>query len=341
MANYNTNKDHLKLAIDSILKQTYKDFELIIVDDKSTDDSLEFLRSYESKYPQIKILVNEKNQGLAYSLNKALAFAKGSYIARMDTDDISFPDRFEKEVFYLENHKDVDILGTFAKEFDQGHKLKFATFTNSYDTKSLLLFTNCLFHPTVMIRKAFLDKTGLRYDPYFLTSQDYDFWARASHFGNIEVLKEVLLLYRIHGGQITDKKKERVMKYTKEISLRELSKLGLSPQGEDLEAQLVLCRQVEISDENIDKVITWSKKILKANFDKNIYNASSLKRVISFRLFTMISKANISFSKKIKALYQIKAFNKFNLGQIFTRLDYKNSYKKNKERLGLELERGK
>lgn len=245
----------------------------------------------------------------------------------MDTDDISFPDRFEKQVHYLEAHPKTDILGTFAKEFDQGQNYKFLTFTNKDDTKSLLLFTNCLFHPTVMIRKSFLDRTGLRYDPNFLTSQDYDLWARASHQGNIEVLKEVLLLYRIHGGQITEKKKQRVKKYTQEISLRQLEKLGLRPEGADLEAQLALCRQTPITDQNIDHIIIWSQKILSANKEKQVYNSDSLKRVLKFRLFTMISKANISQGKKLSSLKKIKAFNKFNLGQIFKRRSYKKAYK--------------
>lgn len=337
MANYNTNKEHLKTAIDSILNQTYKDFEIIIVDDKSTDDSLEFLKEYEKLYPQIKILENETNHGLAFSLNKAIEESKGDYIARMDTDDISFPDRFEKQVAYMKAHPDVDILGTFAKEFDQSHNLKMATFINKDDTKSLLLFTNCLFHPTVMIKKSFLEKTGIRYDENFLTSQDYDLWARASHKGNIEVLDEFLLLYRIHGGQITEKKKQRVRKYTKEISFRQLQTLGLDPQGDDYIGQMALCRLEEISDENIDKILIWSEKILAANRQRQVYENCSLLRVLKFRLFSMVSRADISKKNKLKALRYIKAFNRFNISQIRKRQIYKRAYKKKREKIENQL----
>lgn len=337
MANYNTNKDQLKIAIDSILDQTYKNFELIIVDDKSTDDSLELLKEYESVYPQIKIIENEENRGLAFSLNRAIDEAQGEFIARMDTDDISFPDRFEKQVSYMKDRPDIHILGTFAKDIGRSDRLKIATFTNREDTKSLLLFTNCLFHPTVMMRKSFLEETGLRYDPNFLTSQDYDLWARASHEGNIEVLDEFLLLYRIHGGQISREKRDRVRKYTQEISLRQMEKLGLRPEGDDMEAQMVLCRQIPLTDSNLDKVLAWSEKILAANKDRQVYNGASLMRVLRFRLFTMIAQANISKSRKLKALNKIKAFNKFNLRQVFVRRSYKKAYEKERASLGEKL----
>ena len=104
---------YLKESIDSILEQTYSDFELIIVDDCSTDNSLEVIRSYTD--PRIKVLCNEKNLGLAASLNKALDICRGEFVARMDTDDTCFPQRFEKQIAYMQENPDVILCGTHIR----------------------------------------------------------------------------------------------------------------------------------------------------------------------------------------------------------------------------------
>lgn len=339
MANYNTPAKDLKISIDSILNQTHKNFEIIIVDDKSTDDSLSFLKEYQKNHPQIKIIENKQNHGLAYSLNKAIKNAKGDYIARMDTDDIAFFDRFEKQIKYMNENPNIDVLGTFAKEFGKRKNLKMATFTKADDIKSLLLFTNALFHPTVMIRKSFLDKTKILYDPNFKTSQDYELWQRISEIGKIEVLEEILLLYRIHDGQITEKKKEMVKKYTKEISFRQLEKLGLIPNDKETIAQMVLCRIEELDEKNLDQTISWSQKIIAKNKEKKIFDHKSLNKVLNFRLFTMILRSKISKNKKLKALIKIRAINKFNTAQIIKRKNYKTYYTKNRQKIGEELEK--
>lgn len=111
MANYNTKEEYLTKSINSILNQTYKDFELIIVDDGSTNGNVEFLQEYKNKDNRIKLLINDKNMGQPYSRNRAIKTASGEYIAIMDADDISLKDRFKIEVDYLDSHKEIMAVG--------------------------------------------------------------------------------------------------------------------------------------------------------------------------------------------------------------------------------------
>ena len=118
MSVYNAEK-YLKEAIDSILNQTYQDFEFIIVNDCSDDRSLAILKNYEKSYKSIRLINNSENLGLTKNLNRALAISKGKYIARMDADDISELNRFERQIDFFNKHKEVDILGTFSHDVDE------------------------------------------------------------------------------------------------------------------------------------------------------------------------------------------------------------------------------
>lgn len=161
MSVYNTEK-YLEEAIDSILNQTYQDFEFIIVNDCSTDRTWEILKDYEKRFSSIKLINNTENLGLTKSLNKALAIAKGEYIARMDADDISEPNRFERQLAYFKEHQSIDILGTFSNDIDEQGQA-FRTRTAPVDHKDIvnMLPKLCpISHPTVIFKKIVWKKLG-------------------------------------------------------------------------------------------------------------------------------------------------------------------------------------
>ncbi len=198
MSVYNAEK-YLKEAIDSILNQTYKDFEFIIVNDCSTDSSWAILKDYEKRYKCISLINNHENMGLTKSLNIALAISKGKYIARMDADDISEINRFERQIEYFNTHEDIDILGTFSNDIDESGKV-FRTRTTPVEHKDIvkMLPKLCpISHPTVMFKKSSLEKIGF-YNEKYRTSQDLEMWYRAAgaglKFGNIP---EFLFKYRM------------------------------------------------------------------------------------------------------------------------------------------------
>lgn len=192
----------LKEAIDSILSQTYKKFEFIIIDDGSTDGSLNIINEYSDE--RIKILVNPKNEGLIFSLNKGIELALGTYIVRMDADDISLPQRIEEQVSFMEKHKEIGVCGTDIEVFGKSlngyiHRFKRSPIANN----AALLFTTCFAHPSVIIRKSVLDQYHLCYNGVYRNAEDYGFWVELSKYTQFANINKVLLKYRILQGSVT------------------------------------------------------------------------------------------------------------------------------------------
>ena len=196
MSVYN-DRDYLAIAIESILNQTFTDFEFLIIDDGSSDGSKEIIKNYASKDKRIKFIKNPENLGLATSLNKLIKLSRGEYIARMDADDESFPERFEKQINYFNKFPETDVLGTGAIIIDNKNKiLERKKMPNSYDKFYKNLFYNtCFIHPSVMARKRFYLPNNL-YKEEFLRSEDWYIWA--DNFGKFKYsnLDEYLLKYR-------------------------------------------------------------------------------------------------------------------------------------------------
>lgn len=185
-------------SIDSILAQTFNDWEFIICDDASTDNTLSILNQYKAKYPdKFIILQNSTNMGLSASLNKCLENAKGEFIARMDADDISLPDRFEKQINFLINNSEVNLVSTAMQHFDDSgiHDIVLPVQNpNKYTLRNSVPF----FHATIMTYKSVYDKlNGYTVSERTKRAQDYDLWFRFYHAGFVgQNLNEVLYLVR-------------------------------------------------------------------------------------------------------------------------------------------------
>lgn len=201
---YNAEK-YLKAAMDSLLSQAFTDFELIIVNDGSTDGSEEIALSYSDK--RIVYLKNESNKGLIYTLNRGIESAKGRYVARMDADDICLPTRLQKQVEWLEMNPETSVVGCHVSFIDDKgfvtgeweEDLKTAT---SEDIKRKMVWENCIAHPAVMTRSQILKRYRYRQDQK--NTEDYDLWLRMLADGlKMEKVPEKLLLYRAHDASIT------------------------------------------------------------------------------------------------------------------------------------------
>ena len=202
MSVYNGER-FLSSAIQSILAQTYKNIEFIIVNDGSTDRSREIILGHQQDDPRIKLLDNEKNSGLIYSLNKGLAASSGKYIARMDADDLSLPTRFAKQVHYMERNPDVGALGVRTYEGLLSRMIN-ATYTpGKIQCKYALLFYNCIGHPGVMLRKATLEEHHLNYSSDYLYAEDFKLWTEISNVSSIDLISDPLLYYRPHANQVS------------------------------------------------------------------------------------------------------------------------------------------
>jgi glycosyltransferase involved in cell wall biosynthesis len=198
---YNGEK-YLAQAMQSLLGQSFTDFELIVINDCSTDATEEVIRSFSD--PRIVYSKNERNMHLIYSLNKGLGLAKGKYIARMDHDDIALPDRLKKQVEFLEAHPEVMVLGTLIERFsDEGHSFQPKLPIEPDDMAVSLLFFNPISHPSAMFRSWPVKEHGLQYNPNIFNAEDYALWWDMRQFGEIANHPEVLLRYREHPNQIT------------------------------------------------------------------------------------------------------------------------------------------
>ncbi len=195
-------ENYLAQAIQSLLNQSFTDFELIVINDCSTDATEEVIRSFSD--PRIVYAKNERNMHLIYSLNKGLDLAKGKYIARMDHDDIALPDRLKKQVEFLEAHPEVMVLGTLIERFsDQGRSFLPKFPFEADDVAVSMLFFNPISHPSAMFRSWPVKAHGLRYNPDIFNAEDYALWWDMRQFGEIKNYPEVLLRYREHANQIT------------------------------------------------------------------------------------------------------------------------------------------
>jgi GT2 family glycosyltransferase len=198
--------DFLRQAVESILDQTFRDFEFIIIDDGSSDDSTAILNSYQGTDPRVQIF-RQTNKGLIVSLNRGCALARGKYIARMDADDIALKERLAWQVQYMEAHPDTAVLGGAVRLIDgAGRLLRLVQHPcEDHEIKSALLQQYSLPHPAVLIRKdVFLSVGGYR--ATFVDAEDYDLWLRIAEQSRLANLEQVVIYYRLHRSQVSKRK---------------------------------------------------------------------------------------------------------------------------------------
>lgn len=189
-------------AVQSILDQTFTDFELIIIDDGSTDQTPDVLREYRD--PRIR-RITQSNQGLAATLNRGIGLARGGYIARQDADDISLPERFHKQILYLESHPTCALVGTWAEIWQERERTerRHRHPCESSTLKFELLFNNPFVHSSVVLRKTALDRVGGYAPDGFPQTGDYELWSRIAHEYDVGNVPEIFQIYREVGGSLS------------------------------------------------------------------------------------------------------------------------------------------
>lgn len=210
---------YLRESVHSILNQTFGDFEFILIDDGSTDGSGDLLKDLSD--PRVKLLVNPSNLGLTASLNLGLDLARGKYLARMDADDISEPQRLERQVEFLEAHPQIGIVGCSRHLIDEvGKTVAIApALEDDLSIRWKCLMGNPFAHPTVMIRRQVLLNHSLRYDPTFRTAQDYELWTRLLPCTQAANLPEPLVRYRLRNGISRGSKAQQLANHDRIIRL--------------------------------------------------------------------------------------------------------------------------
>lgn len=196
-------------AIQSIISQTYENWELMIIEDKSTDGTLDIIRSFSDS--RIKLFENAQNRGIVYNTNYGIDNSSGKYIALLDDDDVAMKDRFEYQVDFLEKHDEVDVLGGWNRVIDENgdlikidtEPLKNPKLIEAYQLFFKKLFTDC----TVMYRRDFLDKNGIRYREGYLGMHDAKFYMECSKVGTITSIDRFLIDKRFHSEEETERQR--------------------------------------------------------------------------------------------------------------------------------------
>src|SRR5262249_22369281 len=217
----------VRTAVESVLRQTLRDLELIVVDDASTDDTPDVLAAISDS--RLVVERNDEQLGLAASLNGGLDRATGAYVARLDADDVAMPQRLGLQVARIEGEPRVGIIGSAVLDLDEGgrpgrlHRMP----AGPVAVRWQLLFSSPFFHPTVLLDRELLERNGLRYDPSFAESEDYDLWARLLDHTEGDNLPEPLVLKRVHPGQASLRRGDLQRSFQRRVAQRERAKVGV------------------------------------------------------------------------------------------------------------------
>lgn len=261
---------YLKMAIDSILNQTLTNFELLIINDGSTDESEEIILSYEDK--RIRYIKNDRNIKLIATLNKGIKLSLGKYIARMDADDISHPDRLRKQFELLEKNPKIGVCGTWFETIEKSVKIsKYPKDDISIRIKMLYQCPFC--HPSVMYRKDILVKNDLSYNTNYIHAEDYELWVQLAKYTKFANIPEVLLQYRIHATNVSIKHQDEQIDNSKKIVKLLFNRLGINLTDD----QYKLYLKIAYADFSFnEKEILEAEKLLS-----NIYSMNKVAEWIS------------------------------------------------------------
>ena len=263
-------------SIESVLSQTLADFEFVIVDDASTDDSERIVSGYTDS--RIRLIKNARKCGVAECLNTGLRVARGKYIARMDADDISLPTRFARQVAFMDEHPEIGVLGMPAQAFGD------AVFTINYPTehdalKTQLLFNTCFAHPTVMFRATMLAEGAFEY-PY-VTLEDYAFWSELVDKTTFANSTELGLRYRVRSGSVLRSLSSASFEEAyAQIDVKNLSKLSIDANASELALHNILRNP---TGPLMDDAEQWLLRIRDANAKAHYYDSVLLDALLHDR----------------------------------------------------------
>lgn len=274
----------LREAIQSIVNQSYPDWELIIINDGSIDGSENIILSFTDE--RIKYYKNDKNLGLIDTLNLGIGYCNGKYVARMDADDISNPNRLSIQLAYMEKHQDYAMCGSNAIVInDKNERIgKIVNLASNEYLQVNLLFSVPFVHPSMMIRKETLAK--FKYDNQYKHAEDYDLWCRVAQKNQIANISEFLLEYRWHSTNISVIESKNQEKTKNSIIVQQLASiLGIKANDDDLYLHKVTFNQKNSKEQEnrISEIFSrysdlnnWFSMIIDANNSKKIYIQNAL-----------------------------------------------------------------
>lgn len=267
---------YIEAAIQSILDQTFKNFELMVIDDGSTDETPELIQQFQD--PRINYIRNPENLKFRATLNKGLDLIDSKYIARMDADDIAMPERLERQFAFMESHPEIGIVGTAIEIFGQQELIKTLPESN-HEIQALCLFAAPFAHPSVMIRNSVIKQHDLKFAPNYPAIEDWELWTRLTQVTQSANLPDVLLRYRWEGQNMTvqtlGSRLERYYALYKEL----LNRMNISPTEEELKIHYELSQGGPTSFP-VSAYQKWSQRLLKQNAEIKAYPHGELSIIL-------------------------------------------------------------
>ena len=283
--------DYIREAIESILTQTFSDFEFLIINDGSTDETENIILSYTDK--RIKYVKNDKNIGLTATLNKGISLTDTKYMARMDADDIAFQDRLKVQYDFMEANPEIGVSGGCFEIFGNTNQLKQHPLSD-LEIKANLLFSCVLCHPAVILRTALLKKNNITYGVTFdyddkfehriLELEDFGLWHKLKSVTNFENINHPLIKYRMIGQNLSTKKEDIILERKKQFYSHVLKELNIVPNNINLLLH-ISPKYIFKSKSNKDiySFKSYLNEILKNNKQLKIYNEIELEKVVKQR----------------------------------------------------------
>ena len=261
MALYNTPYNYLKATVQSILNQTFKDFELIVIDDASSEDYAEFFERFNDE--RIKYTKLEKNAGPGHARNTGIMLALGEFVAIVDSDDVYMNNRFKLQLDFMNKNPEISLISGAFKQSNNG-KIP-CVVENNEDIKLSMLFNSPLANPLIMFRKNFFIENNLFYPENINFAEDYELWIDAMFVGaKIANLKDVLMIYTRRKGQLSKEKSDKQTTILKGLYKKIFSKIGINPSKEELDLHCNIAME-KLDSASVQQINGWFDKIIENN----------------------------------------------------------------------------
>jgi glycosyltransferase involved in cell wall biosynthesis len=273
---------HLLQAVKSVLTGSFADFELLAIDDGSTDESAEILRNVADR--RLRVVRNPGNQGVIATLNRGLDLAEGHFVARMDADDISMPDRLARQVAFMEANPEIGLSGTWARTFGARPARIIRLPLSSNEIRAQLFAFNALCHPTVMLRRNLFAQHDLRYAPDARHGEDLDLWMRAADYFGLANLPTVGLRYRMHASQVTKRFEAEQLATLARLQRRQLLQLVSDATEEEIQLHLkAVDVRRQLTHDELLAIGTWLKRLEDSNSSMKRYDKSAFHAFLAQR----------------------------------------------------------
>lgn len=303
---YNASET-IREAIKSIQDQTFSDFEILVVDDASTDETAKIIEDIRSTDERVVLISNKYEKGIVGALNSGIESARGEFLARMDHDDLALPQRFEKQVQYLTVNKNVGVVGSWVELFGKYNGVVWKFPDDSDILKITLLFYGALTHPSVMIRKQVLIDHNIKYDFAYQWTEDFDFFNNLAKVTDFGVVPEILLRYRTHEKNVSTIYQNVQPVIAKQIRTRELKNLGIDLTEEDSNIHERISKwDFEDSQKFLEQSLAWFSKIIAANTKSKSFNQEKLIYFLNNKLLDIYKNIKTKSTKQVFKLFYLK-----------------------------------